>query len=103
MFSANLFLIILFASSSFFNLVSSHPLIGIRDDLSSEFVGVGLRDDVALSIHKRRVEKPTESPFCTEHRQTFEDYCNNMWTDRPSRIQNALFTFCPGYENRCLH
>uniref|UniRef100_A0A1I7T8L5 Palmitoyltransferase n=1 Tax=Caenorhabditis tropicalis TaxID=1561998 RepID=A0A1I7T8L5_9PELO len=114
--SANLFLIFLFASSTF--IVSSLPLIGIRgirfsfrsasidfipDDISSEFVGVGLRDDVALPIQKRRVEKSTQSPFCIAHRQTFDNYCDNFWADRPARLQTALFTFCPGYENKCLH
>ncbi|CAO4369104.1 unnamed protein product [Caenorhabditis nigoni] len=102
--STNLFLItLIIASSSLIHLVLSLPLIGIRDDLSSEFIGVGLRDDVSLPIHKRRVEKSTENPFCIAHRQTYDEYCVNFWADRPQRLQNALFTFCPGYENKCLH
>ncbi|CAI2348346.1 unnamed protein product [Caenorhabditis sp. 36 PRJEB53466] len=98
----NSFLIALLLASLLFS-VFSLPLIGIRDDVSSEFVGVGLRDDVPLPIHKRRVEKPSATSFCSENRKTYEDYCANMWTDRTTRLQNLLFSFCPGYENRCLH
>ncbi|CAL2036173.1 unnamed protein product [Caenorhabditis brenneri] len=100
MFPSNLFFLICLSLLASFT-VSSLPLIGIRDDVSSEFVGVGLRDDLALP--RRRVEKSTESPFCLAHRQTYDDYCSNFWTDRPQRLQTALFTFCPGYENKCLH
>uniref|UniRef100_A0A8R1IQK6 Uncharacterized protein n=1 Tax=Caenorhabditis japonica TaxID=281687 RepID=A0A8R1IQK6_CAEJA len=71
--------------------------------MSSEFVGVGLRDDVPAPIQKRKVDKPAEIPFCAENQKMYEEYCENMWADRPARLQTALFQFCPGYENRCLH
>ncbi|CCD65999.1 uncharacterized protein CELE_F01F1.14 [Caenorhabditis elegans] len=99
--SSNSFLITVIAFFVMINVVVTLPLIGIRDDLSTEFVGIGLRDDVALPIQKRRVSQ--ESQFCATHRESYDTYCNNFWTDRPQRLQTALFTFCPGYENKCLH
>ncbi|CAB3402472.1 unnamed protein product [Caenorhabditis bovis] len=91
-------------------LAQDAPLIGIKEE-PAEFVGVGLRSDAqSPQIEKRRVSKTSEesrpadarSDYCEEHSDQYRNYCANFWADRPQRVQDVLFTFCPAYENKCL-
>ncbi|VDO67076.1 unnamed protein product [Heligmosomoides polygyrus] len=91
------------------------PLIGIR---AKDEIGASTEDLVGFTSHHRRFSKELQSyeemplsrrrsaqahGFCADNMAYFNSNCLGMFTDRDENVKQALFRFCPWFENKCLH
>ncbi|EYC18552.1 hypothetical protein Y032_0027g1582 [Ancylostoma ceylanicum] len=90
----------------------TEQLIGVRhwdEDDSSEFVAISpklqrkavspTQEDLPIgSTHRLRT-----GGFCGDNMAYYESHCLGMFTDRDEQVRQALYKFCPWFENKCLH
>ncbi|KAL6727617.1 hypothetical protein Aduo_009480 [Ancylostoma duodenale] len=90
----------------------TEQLIGIRnwdEGDSSEMVAISPK------LQRKAASPPQEDlpiggrqrlrtgGFCGDNMAYYESHCLGMFTDRDEQVRQALYKFCPWFENKCLH